>query len=329
LKIVHDVGRDEWLEFVTGDPEGNVFQTPEMDRVYERTEGQEPVRAFAVENDRLQGVLLATLIWNGRWPLSGLSCRCVVQGGPLSKKAEASSQLLKELDRSVSRRASYTEIRNLSEHKSRIPPFESLGYAFAPHLNYRIDLRAGESAIWSKMSKGRRKGISKTEKIGLEVVEVKSDRQFEDFYDILKGTYSGLGLPLAHRSFFESARSILTPINKARFLLCNHGGKPIACRAFLLFKKTIYDWYAGSLMEGRAKKADEFLVWDALRWGVSHDYETFDFGGAGAPEEEYGPREFKRRFGGKLIEPGRFKKIYMPTRLWISSRAFKVFRRLR
>jgi len=37
--------------------------------------------------------------------------------------------------------------------------------------------------------------------------------------------------------------------------------------------------------------------------------EVFDFMGAGNPYENYGVRDFKKRFGGEIVEYGRFIKI--------------------
>lgn len=36
---------------------------------------------------------------------------------------------------------------------------------------------------------------------------------------------------------------------------------------------------------------------------------TFDFMGAGKPNKPYGVREFKKRFGGELVEYGRYRLI--------------------
>jgi lipid II:glycine glycyltransferase (peptidoglycan interpeptide bridge formation enzyme) len=46
--------------------------------------------------------------------------------------------------------------------------------------------------------------------------------------------------------------------------------------------------------------------------------------GAGNPEEEYGVRDFKARFGGDLIEFGRFKKIFMPLLYSLGKTALKM-----
>ncbi|MFQ5911260.1 MAG: lipid II:glycine glycyltransferase FemX [Thermoplasmata archaeon] len=328
MRLVDDVEEEDWRDFVRRNRGGNIFQTPEMAEVYRRTVGYEPISAFAVENGEVRGLLLAHLIWSGRGILRTLSTRCILQGGPLCTEPSFTPAILERLDGLIARRALFTEVRNLHEPGNHVSLYESAGYSYAPHLNYIIDLRQGEKDVLSKMSKGRRKGIARAEKMGLEVAEVETEGQIQDFYDIVAKTYSSVGIPLADISLFRSAFRILTPIDRARFLLCRSEGENVACRAVLLFGKTIYDWYAGSLVEERARKADEHLVWNILKQGISEGFETFDFGGAGPPDEDYGPREFKRRFGGEMIEPGRFKKVYKARLLSFSKRMYRLRRRL-
>jgi lipid II:glycine glycyltransferase (peptidoglycan interpeptide bridge formation enzyme) len=50
-----------------------------------------------------------------------------------------------------------------------------------------------------------------------------------------------------------------------------------------------------------------------MNWCCHNGYKVFDFGGAGIPGKEYGVREFKKQFGGKLVNYGRFEKIYRPA----------------
>lgn len=328
MKLVYSVEEQEWRDFVLEAPGGNIFQTPEMARVYERTSGYEPISIFVTEEDQIKGLALASLLWNGRWPLRPLSSRCVLQGGPLYSEPRYARALLRGLDGLVSKRALYTEVRNLREMPSQVPTFEASGYTFAPHLNYHLDLSQGEEAVWSSMSKGRRRGITKSEKAGLEFSELQNRSQLPMFYEMLEETYSEVGIPLADKSLFLAAYRHLRPLQEVKFFLCHHHGEPIACRALLIFRKTIYDWYAGFLRTHRTKRPNDFLVWNILKWGVKNEYEDFDFGGAGSPKEEYGPREFKRSFGGKLVEPGRFEKVYKPTLFSFSKKMLRFFRRL-
>jgi hypothetical protein len=44
----------------------------------------------------------------------------------------------------------------------------------------------------------------------------------------------------------------------------------------------------------------------AMEYALQHGIVFFDFMGAGSPNEAYGVREFKSRFGGEEVEHGRF-----------------------
>jgi lipid II:glycine glycyltransferase (peptidoglycan interpeptide bridge formation enzyme) len=50
-------------------------------------------------------------------------------------------------------------------------------------------------------------------------------------------------------------------------------------------------------------------TWAAIDYAVQNKIMTFDFMGVGVPNRDYGVREFKARFGGNLVNYGRFGKI--------------------
>jgi lipid II:glycine glycyltransferase (peptidoglycan interpeptide bridge formation enzyme) len=104
-------------------------------------------------------------------------------------------------------------------------------------------------------------------------------------------------------------------------------GELMALRLVLRWGGTLYDWYAGSDLD-QPTHADEWLVWQVLRQGIREGCNTFDFGGAGKPDEPYGPREFKRRFGGQAVNPGRFEKVYRPLTFRATKAAYKAWRLL-
>ena len=37
----------------------------------------------------------------------------------------------------------------------------------------------------------------------------------------------------------------------------------------------------------------------------------------------------KRRFGGELVNFGRYKKIHSPKKLWLAEKGFEIYRRLK
>ena len=51
------------------------------------------------------------------------------------------------------------------------------------------------------------------------------------------------------------------------------------------------------------------MTWAAIKYAKDNAIDRFDFMGAGKPDEEYGVREFKSKFGGVLVEHGRFVAV--------------------
>jgi lipid II:glycine glycyltransferase (peptidoglycan interpeptide bridge formation enzyme) len=92
----------------------------------------------------------------------------------------------------------------------------------------------------------------------------------------------------------------------------------------LTYKEMAYVWYAGSLPGYYEKHPNDILYWEAIKWSCRNGYKIFDFGGAGSPNEEYGVREFKKQFGGELVNYGRFEKSYRPHFLKIIKAYLKV-----
>ena len=80
----------------------------------------------------------------------------------------------------------------------------------------------------------------------------------------------------------------------------------------LVYQKTIYDYYAGAYKEYYKKYPNDLIPWEVFIYGKKNGFTFFDFGGAGQPNVPYGVREYKKKFGGELINFGRFEKIHKP-----------------
>ena len=57
------------------------------------------------------------------------------------------------------------------------------------------------------------------------------------------------------------------------------------------------------------------LPWKIMEWGHENGYKLFDFGGAGKPNIPYGVRDYKLKFGGDLVNFGRFEKVHKKYRM--------------
>jgi lipid II:glycine glycyltransferase (peptidoglycan interpeptide bridge formation enzyme) len=72
---------------------------------------------------------------------------------------------------------------------------------------------------------------------------------------------------------------------------------------------------------------NEILIWYSLSWGADQGYKVYDFGGAGKPDEEYGVRRFKAKFGGELVRFGRNKRVHYPLLLKVSQLGYQLGKR--
>ncbi|MDH3683348.1 MAG: GNAT family N-acetyltransferase, partial [Acidimicrobiia bacterium] len=86
-------------------------------------------------------------------------------------------------------------------------------------------------------------------------------------------------------------------------------------------------WYTGALREYSKLRASDLMVWRALEIAAARGSHTFDFGGAGKPDEEYGVRDFKVKFGGELVNFGRNVSVHSANRKRISERGYELVRR--
>jgi serine/alanine adding enzyme len=326
MEIATEISEEEWRDFIERTPGGSIFQSPEMTRVFRQTKGYQPHVVASLRGDNVTGLLSSVTVSYHVGRLSPLGSRAIVIGGPIGDPT-AFSTLLAAHDNLASKGALLTQIRNLTSPLDWTP-FTSSGYGWEDHLNYLIDLRGGEDAIFAGMSKARRRGIAVAEKAGLAIRKVdRSD--LNQAYQLLHLTYRRAGIPLADPGLFRSALDILSRSGSILARAALLGADVCAARFVLRSNHMLYDWYAGSSDLGRQVHADEWLVWAILQEGVAKGCSTFDFGGAGRPNESYGPREFKRRFGGSEVNPGRFEKVYRPITSRVTKAAYNLWRRWR
>ena len=297
----------EWDNFLLGQPYNNPFQSGKLFLCLKGTKNYEPkgiVVRRESDNQIIGGFVLYKIV-ERTGIVSRFATRAILNGGPIVKKGceYIISELSKKIIASYRKDSIYTEIWNMFPQDS-VKEFFTEDFKYMPHLNYFVDLNCDIDTVYSRISKSTKKHIRKAEK-NLKVEIVKDETQFKFFYDCLKERYKELSLPLIFRDVFKKVYEAEVGI----FLLAYYKDVPVASRVVLPFGKEIYDWYAGDKYEYRDYYSGELLVWWILRYGVENKYKWFNFGGAGKPGVKYGPREFKRRFGGNLVEYGRYRHI--------------------
>ena len=324
----------QWNEFVYNHPNGNIFQTSEMAEVYKKTKNYEPVSLAVVNkaSDEILAILQAVVMKEMSCILGSFSSRSIIQGGPIFIENEngikALEVLMEYYDKKIAqKKALYTQIRNVWDTSEILSFFNSMSYEHEEHLNFLIDLTIPPDILWKKLIKSRRNGINKAKRRGVIVEEVTDKSLVPIVYNHIQETYKNAKLPLADMDLFRNVFSILVPKNMAKFFIAKHENKYIGAIVVLIYNGSIYDWFAGASSEYLHLCPNDILPWHVIEWGAKNGYHTFDFGGAGKPGEEYGVRKFKKQFGGRLVNFGRYTKVHLPIKMKIAEKGFKVYRR--
>jgi serine/alanine adding enzyme len=227
-------------------------------------------------------------------------------------------------------KALFTELRNLADLSRLQPVLERNGFVYEDHLDYLVDLRRSPEAVLQSIGQRTRKKIRHALRQGEVIVEeVERPEQLAVWYDLLQRTYAAVGVPLADRSLFDAAFGVLHPRGMAKFLLARIGDVYAAGSMELVYKDTIYGYYGGMDRAYSDHIPNELLLWHIFRWGAENGCRVYDFGGAGKPDEEYGVRDFKAKFGGQLVCYGRNTLVHAPILLTMSKCAYELYQRVR
>jgi lipid II:glycine glycyltransferase (peptidoglycan interpeptide bridge formation enzyme) len=333
IAVVQKLAEEEWCRFVEEHPQGNIFHTPEMFQVFARAEGHQPKLWAATDDD---GQVLALLLPVHITLINGLprrfTTRAVAYGSilyaPGAEGQEALAVLLRAYRQEMKSSLLFTELRNTSDMSDARPMLRKNGFVYEDHLNYLIDLNKPIEEVWQGIDKSCRKAIRRS--MNKEVItEELQDRDLVPIcYDLLQQSYKRAKVPLAALSLFESIFDILVPKGMAKLLLARVDDRYIATSVEMPYKDTIYSWYAGYDRSYRSFYPNDILVWHILKWGVENGYRCYDFGGAGRPDEPYGVRDFKAKFGGQLTNFGRYTCVHAPALLALSRVGYQIYRKV-
>ena len=334
LRIVRQLDESAWREFVQRHPDGNVFHTPEMFEVYRQTKDYDAqLWAAVAEDDQILALMLPVRISLMKGPLQRITSRAVVFGSVLAIEGPAGEAALQQLlaDYAEDTGGSYlfTELRNVSDLSLLQPVLERGGFVYEEHLNYLIDLTQDEDELFGKVSSRTRSYIRKAmRQKEMQLREIADRGEMQACYELLRQTYQNAQVPLSDISLFENAFDILRPQGMARFTGVYLEGALIAVSIDLLYKDRVYYWYGGMDREYSRQHPNEYLRWSVISQGKREGYAIFDFGGAGRPDQVYGVRDFKAKFGGDLVGYGRNVYEHSPRLLRLSTLGYGVVRKL-
>jgi serine/alanine adding enzyme len=325
--IVDSLHHEQWDKYVYEHPGGTIFHTRHLVDVFERTKHYCPLFLAAVdEGNHILALLTSVRVQSLPSPLGNLSSRSIFYAEPLCsdepRGIEALTALLAEHDSRLQKKALFSEVRAL-HHPGRAHDALTLqGYEHDGYLNFLVDLRQPSDVLWGRLTGSCRSNIRRGEKRGLTIKEETSDKGVDILYQMLKLTYKHARVPLADKSLFTNALRVLQPLEMVKVFVAFHAEQPVGASIVLLYKKVVYEWYWG-VQRIKSIYPAECVTWHRISWGQQQEYACYDFGGAGWADKPYGVRDFKAKFGGDLVNYGRYRKVYSPWMFSLGERAYE------
>lgn len=313
MRVITDsnIPAAEWIHFIDGNVHATPFQSPSFLHFFNSVRGFS-AKSYAVEEGGVVKALAVVTTQGKKGPAGLFSRRQIVYGGPLADDVcpDALDMLLKAMDEDLPGGVIYTEFRNLSDYSSLSDVFLSKGYEYVPYLNFRVDTRNRE-AMTGRVSSSRLRQIRKAQQQSVTCTEAQDEDEVRQFYLLLKELYrKKLHKPLPGEDFF--VQFYVQALGK--YLLVRHEGQIIGgIMCPLLPGRALYEFYICGREDVRdGLHPGAIATWSAMEYAAGNGIPLFDFMGAGKPDEQYGVRDFKARFGGELVEYGRYLKIRKP-----------------
>ena len=334
FSIITEIGNldiKKWSNFVNNHPHGNIFQTPEIYEVYQNTKNYEPV-FLAVVNGKgeVAGTLLAVIQKEYSSVLGNFTARSIIHGGPLIKDDDPAvlDFILKEYDKIIKKKAIYSQFRNFWDWGEKKTIFHKHGNEYLEHLNFIVDCQNTDH-INKRFSKSKLRQIKKSKKEGAKIIEPQNIEQVSQFYDVLKHLYKKkVKKPLPDWSLFEK---FYYRKDIGRYFLIEYKSQIIGGIMCPFFnKKVIYEWFVCGL-DGKYKGIypSVLATWAAIDYANLNNIDVFDFMGAGKPDQDYGVRDFKSKFGGQLVNYGRYEKVHKPLLMQFGKFGLKMWQRMK
>lgn len=297
----------DWKFFVEQNPDSNIFHTYEFYKSFADYPNYKPTPIFILDDrDVICGIIMLIVYSEKNNVIGKLTTRAISLDFPLVPEAIDFGEVVSIIKSKFSKKLVHWNVVPFKESTLKKRRLLDAGFVYEPHLNFVFNLTIGESLLFSQIGKTRRKQIRRAEKRGVRIRTHDSVTDFSEHYTILSQTYKDAGLPLFDIDYFKS---LINGLKQQQILIAEATveGKLIGFRLVLLHKKYMYDFYAGANKEYYSFYPNDILVWETLKYGAKNGFSVFNFGGAGHPDKEYGVREFKKSFGGELINSGVFR----------------------
>jgi len=329
IRIGIDINKEEWEQLFRTSHYSSPFQLKSWAEFVNSLPNQE-VKTCSFFNKSKLKALMSVSLMKEPGVKGFFSRRGIVFGGPVLHKDITNEELiffLQKVSGDLKGKAIYLETRNFFDYSLFKEAFKIAGWNYEPYLNFQLQLDNIETLL-SKFKYNRRREIKQSIAEGATYGLCENEKEIEAVYSILNDLYrTKVKLPLPSYYYFLG----LYRENLIKVLVVKHHNKIIG-GSFCPFlpSKAIYTYYYCGLRNYNKKIFPTHLaVLAVMEYAIDNNIPMIDFMGAGRTNQNYGVRDYKSQFGGKLVEHGRFIKVLNPFLYVVGKLGLKVLSKLK
>jgi hypothetical protein len=163
------------------------------------------------------------------------------------------------------------------------------------HYGHTLDLTAGSRKIFAGLRDSTRRNIRKAEKENIEVSISATPDAVKAFCRLIAITRREHGLPPQPRYFFQKVYDNILSKGMGFIVLASSRGAAIAANVYFHFGDQLIYKYGASDRASRHLRANNLVMWEAIKWGCDHGCRALCLGRT-EPDNE-GLRQFKNGWG--------------------------------
>lgn len=311
-----DIDKNDWNSVVEAGEQSSLFHRYEWIAAVEKGIGYAPKHLLVKKDDNPIAIYPNFEIPYERAPVTRLTSLYPGFGGPV-----ATTDVPECFSLFSERIPDICSTRTLV-HKVRAKEPEYLGYnnLFKTHgyratrdgCRFILSLEDGYEELISKMRRGRRRRIRKAHDENYELVEEELTeenlRQFYEVYEKAMDRVDGSTFPLSFLTQLQRMESDVL------LLTLRIDGEYAGGTVNLLNeeKSYIHGWLMAVDEVYFDNNASELLYEGVIKWGIEHDYETYDMGYTTSDATD-GLFNYKKSYGGTLVPNFSWEKSCSPV----------------
>jgi len=170
----------------------------------------------------------------------------------------------------------------------------------SPRDEYRIDLRAGETAedLYNALDRDTRRCIRKGPKDGLSIEVATTEEDLKAFYDIFKDFTVSKRFLVRGYQYQKRLWDCYVARGHGRLFLAKFEGQVIGGLICVMFGRKCVAMHMGTPYKYQKLQTYYAYVWESIRWAKENGCEWYSFRGVGTtPTQE----AFKRKFNPTVV----------------------------